>query len=49
VPTFTCGLLRSNFSLAMSTILVFAAARGAHSALAVWLDPPLTPWRRVPA
>src|SRR5712664_1903637 len=22
VPTFTCGLLRSNFSLAMSTILV---------------------------
>src|SRR3982074_125616 len=25
VPTFTCGLLRSNFSLAMSTILVVCA------------------------
>src|SRR5580704_11618026 len=27
VPTFTCGLLRSNFSLAMSTILVACVVR----------------------
>src|SRR5712692_190127 len=27
VPTFTCGLLRSNFSLAMSTILALFTSR----------------------
>src|SRR5437870_3227925 len=38
VPTFTCGLLRSNFSLAMSPILVFPATRGVLPARAVGRD-----------
>src|ERR1700730_17874170 len=47
VPTFTCGLLRSNFSLAMSTILC-RVCRTLSRVLGGWSRCPEANWRPGP-
>src|SRR5512138_566188 len=54
VPTFTCGLLRSNFSLPMDTLLLFArsccclARSPLDLALPTWSPRPGLNWRPRP-
>src|SRR3990172_6168578 len=51
VPTFTCGLLRSNFSLAMSTILALCCPGGNAAVIDqenLWSRCPESNWRPRP-